>query len=91
MKNSYWLYIGLFLSLLVMALICGPHSCEWGNGVYFGFGVLVFLFLLFLPFLRKGLSTGQKISFALGIGCLWVVLWVAGFLLGDFRILCRLF
>ena len=40
MKNSYWLYIGLLLSLLVMVLICGPHSCEWGNGVYFGFAVV---------------------------------------------------
>lgn len=91
MKNSYWLYIGLFLSLLVMALICGPHSCEWGNAVYFSYGLFVLVLLLFLTFFRKGLSMGQKIGFALGLGLLWVVLWVAGFLLGDFRILCRLF
>ncbi|WP_373552142.1 hypothetical protein [Haliscomenobacter sp.] len=91
MKNLYLLYIGLLLSLLMMVLICGPHSCEWGNGVYFGFGVLVFLFLLLFPFLHKSLSMGQKIGSALGIGVLWLILWVGGFLLGDFSILCRLF
>lgn len=91
MKNYYWFYIGLLLSLLVMVLICGPHSCEWGNVVYFGYGLFVFVFLLFLPFLRKGFSIGKKIGFALGLALLWVILWVAGFLLGDFSILCRLF
>ena len=91
MKSDYLFYIGLLLSLLMMALICGPHSCEWGNAVYFGFGLFVFVLLLFLPFFRKGLSMWQKVGFALSIGLLWVVLWVGGFLLGDFSILCRLF
>lgn len=84
-------YNGLFISLLVMILICAPHSCEWGNSVYFGFGLLVFLFLLVFPFFNKGMSAGQKIGSALGVGVLWVTLWVLGFLIGDFSILCRLF
>jgi hypothetical protein len=91
MKHNYLLYLGFLLSLLVMILICAPHSCEWGNSLYFGFGFLVFLFLLLSPFFNKGMSAGQKIGSALGIGFLWVTLWVLGFLLGDFSILCRLF
>lgn len=91
MRKEYPLYLGLLISLLVMILICAPHSCEWGNNVYFYFGLAVFLLLLIGPFFQQNLGAGQKIGKALGISLLWVVLWVLGFLFGGFSLLCRLF
>lgn len=91
MKKLYLFYIGLVLCLLILSLVCGPHSCEWGNEVYFFFGFGALLILLFMPFFRKKLNLGQKVGSSLGISLLWVLLWVGGLVLGDFMILCRLF
>lgn len=91
MQKEYPLYIGLLISLLVMILICAPHSCEWGNTVYFYFGLAVGLALLIKPFFQQKLEMGQKVGRGIGISLLWIVVWVLGFLFGEFSLLCRLF
>lgn len=91
MQKEYPLYIGLLISLLVMILICAPYSCEWGNTVYFYFGLAVSLLLLIKPFFQQKLRIGQKMGKAFGLSFLWIVLWVLGFLFGEFSLLCRLF
>jgi hypothetical protein len=79
-------------ALLALALVAGPHACEWGWGVYFWAGLAAVLMLAAMPFLpwfkrrpgRAALQCSQLV--ALGCGT-----WVAGLFIADFQILCRLF
>ncbi len=91
MKRAYRLYLLLLLVQIILAVVCGPHSCEWGNTVYFSFGVaallLSFLFALFQKDWSRRKRIGTGLLFLLGCG----VLWCAGFMLGEFRIMCKLF
>lgn len=91
MKRAYRLYAVLLLACILLAVVCGPHSCEWGNQVYFYFGVTGLLLSFLFPFFQKDWS--RKKQFGIGVLFLLssVVVWCAGFLLGEFRIVCRLF
>jgi hypothetical protein len=91
MKKAYLLYGLLLLSTGILAIICGPHSCEWGNGVYFASGLGGLLLAILLPFLQKDWPRKKRIGkgllFLLGL----IIFWCAGFLLGEFRLFCRMF
>ena len=85
------LVIALQVFQLILAFICGPHSCEWGNAVYFYAGIVTLLALIVIPFFQSSCSPAKRMGFA----CLFLLsgtaVWVIGFIAGDFRIMCRLF
>lgn len=91
MKKAYRAYTVLLFLLVVLAIVCGPHSCEWGNTVYFFAGVAALVLCLFLPALQKEWSRRKRVGTALLFALGLVVFWCAAFLLGEFRIMCRLF
>lgn len=91
MKRAYRVYLLLLLAQVVLAIICGPHSCEWGNAVYFWAGVAALLLSLLAPQLQKEWPWGKRIGFGLLFLLGSVVVWCSGFMLGEFRIMCRMF
>lgn len=91
MKRAYVLYSVLLFVQIILAFVCGPHSCEWGNAVYFSFGVAGLLFSFLFPLLQKDWPQGKRILLAFLFLLGSAVLWCTGFMLGEFRIMCRLF
>ena len=91
MKRLYLLYIILLVAQIILAFICGPHSCEWGNSVYFYCGVVGLTLAFLLPLLQKAWPVNKRIGYSLLFLFGSVVTWCAGFMLGGFRIMCKLF
>ena len=91
MKKFYLLLVLLLVLEFILAAICGPYSCEWGNDVYFysGIGILPASFIL--PFFRKSWTAARRIGFGLLFVLAALVVWVIGFMVCDFRIMCRMF
>ncbi|MFT3705684.1 MAG: hypothetical protein QM802_25165 [Agriterribacter sp.] len=91
MKKISSPFIILIVIELMTAWICAPYSCEWGNSLYFYTGLIIAAISFVLPLLQKLWSIQKRI----GIGLLFLVgsmlIWVVGFMLFNFRIMCRLF
>jgi hypothetical protein len=90
--SKLYILFGVFCIIqIILAKICGPHSCEWGNKTYFWSGIIVLIASFLIPFSQHGLTVGKQ----LGIGFVFILLsaalWIAGFFLGGFRIICTLF
>jgi hypothetical protein len=81
----------MFCLQLLLAYICAPHSCEWGNGTYFYFGVGCAAVSFILPFFQKQWKIFKRVGLALVLALASAGLWIGGFMLFDFRIICRLF
>ena len=86
----YILLIGLYALQLVLAFFCGPYSCKWGNGVYFYSGVANLLLAFILPLLLEGGSLSHRFLFAILFLLGSALVWVAGFIAFDFKIICRM-
>ena len=91
MKRIYTWLIILLATEVLFVIICGPYSCEWGNTVYFYFGIAGLLVSFALPLIEKEWPLKKRVGFGLLFPVLWAVIWVAGFMLGGFRIMCKLF
>lgn len=91
MKRIYSLLIILVVIEFITASICAPYSCEWGNSTYFYTGLLLAAIALLLPFLQKPWSVQKRIGIGLLFALAIVIIWIIGFMLFDFRIMCRLF
>lgn len=91
MKTSFIIYVALVVIQFILAFICGPYSCEWGNNVYVGYGFIGLLLIFFFPFFKADWSLTQRFGYAFGFSLLWLLMWVLGFIAGDLRIMCRLF
>lgn len=91
MKKILILFSILAITQIILAIICAPYSCEWGNEVYFYFGVGAIIVSIFLPFIQKNYPLKKRIGFAILLPVLSVVLWVTEFMLFGFRIMCRMF
>ncbi|HKO80808.1 MAG TPA: hypothetical protein VJU78_10445 [Chitinophagaceae bacterium] len=91
MKKIYFLLIILLILEFLLALVCGPYSCDWGNTVYFYSGITFVLISFILPLLQKQWPTGKRIGFAFLFAMATLIVWLLGFIAGDFRIMCRLF
>jgi hypothetical protein len=90
--SKLYILFGIFCTIqIILAKICGPYSCEWGNKTYFWSGIIIVIASFLIPFLQQGIPVGKQ----LGLGFLFIILsaglWIAGFLLGSFRIICTLF
>jgi len=90
-RKIYAFYIALFAFQSIVAFICAPHSCEWGNEVYFDIGIICLVISFLLPFFQKGWTKGKRIGFGILFLLISVILWCAGFMIFDFKIFCRLF
>jgi hypothetical protein len=91
MKKAFRFYLLLQTVQLILAFVCGPHSCEWGNTVYFCFGVAALVLSFLFPLLQKDWKQKKRILFAFLFLPGSVVMWCAWFVLGEFRIMCRMF
>jgi hypothetical protein len=79
-------------ALFMFAFIAAPYSCEWGNEAYAWTGAGALLLLAVTPFLLgAGSSLLRRVGFALGLLAIGSAVWLAGFFMANFRIICRLF
>ena len=83
---------GLCATLLAVAFIASPHSCEWGLTVYSWTGVAIILALAAIPAcLLRNLGPWKLVFATLGFAALGVAAWVASLVVADMQIICRLF
>ncbi len=81
----------LCLALFAFAFLAGPSSCEWGLDAYFWVGVGLCVVLVALPWARlRQAPVRTRWLNALGWAGAGVGVWFAGFVLGGFRLMCRL-
>ena len=91
MKKTLALYCLISLSELILAYICGPHSCEGGLALYFYGGILFLIMSLALPFIKNPAHLPRKVVMAFILALLSALLWAGGFMMGNFRVICKLF
>ncbi|PKO91034.1 MAG: hypothetical protein CVU15_11560 [Betaproteobacteria bacterium HGW-Betaproteobacteria-1] len=81
-------WAGIFLSAFLIA----PRSCEGGLELYLLGGAVIVLVLSSLPFmLLRNKPLSSRLTIATLLGFITVLVWLAGFFIADFRIICRLF
>ncbi len=91
MKRMLLLLVTILITEIIIAIICGPYSCEWGNEVYFYSGVTLSAIMCVLPFLERTFTTKKRIAYSLLFIIISILTWCACFMLCGFKILCRLF
>ena len=91
MRKVYLVVAFVFLAQLIAAVICGPHSCEWGNTWYFAIGLCSMLFVIIAMLMQKHWDVVRRLGFAALFSFLSLLVWVTGFMTGEFSILCKLF
>lgn len=91
MRRIYTLLLILSVLQFVLAFICGPYSCEWGNNVYFCAGIVCLLAAAALPLFEKNLRTSKRLFLSFLFLLASLLVWAAGFMAADFRIICKLF
>jgi hypothetical protein len=91
LKRLTAVYLVLFAVQFLVAFICAPHSCEWGNAVYFYAGIFFLIVAFLLAFLQKKWTIGKRIALGILFLLISAVLWCAGFIIFNFSIICRLF
>jgi hypothetical protein len=84
-------YISLFVLQLLAAIICGPHSCEWGNTMYFFSGIACLATAFALYVMQTKCKLQKRVTMGLLMALMSVAFWCMGFILFDFRIICKLF
>ena len=82
-------YLLLFVSELIMALICAPHSCQWGNNLYFTYGCICLFICFLIPFFYK-ITLKAKLLSSIGLSFLNVIIWAVLFLACGLRVICKL-
>ena len=87
MKKPMLYWVVLFVLQFIVAVICAPYSCEWGNTVYFFTGVVCLFIAFLLSIFQKQWTFGKRLLVGLLMLLLSVVLWCAGFGLLDFKIM----
>jgi hypothetical protein len=79
-------------ALIALAFVAGPRSCDGGLTVYFFSGLGCFAAAIVAPFvLHRNLPASRRALTAAVLAGLVIVTWIAGFAMGGFRLLCRLF
>jgi hypothetical protein len=92
-SHAPWLAVaGVSLAILALAFVVAPRACEGGLELYFWVGVLALVGLFALPVVTR---TDRSMSSCFGYGLLFVLIgvgaWLAGMILANVRIICRLF
>ena len=80
------------IALFAFAFLAAPHSCQWGHEAYLWAGAGTLLMLGGMPFVA-GVSSSlrRRSGLALGLLVLGSAVWLAGFVVANFRIVCKLF
>lgn len=76
---------------IITAFIAGGYSCDGGLEVYLLTGVFALMASVFTIIWSDGLAKQQKFRYILLSFLLVIAIWLAGFFLGGFKILCKLF
>jgi hypothetical protein len=81
----------LCLALFGFAFVAAPHSRGWGLVAYVWAGAGVVIVLLVMPFLMQVMpELWQRLLFSLCLGSAGAVVWVAGLVASNMRIIFRL-
>ena len=87
----YFLFVVLNAIEIILAFICAPYSCDWGNTVYVYAGIFSIAVSFILPFLQRNLSIAKRIGYSFLFAFITVAVWVLCFMLCGFSIMCRMF
>jgi hypothetical protein len=90
-KSPFIIISIVYLGQMISAVLCAPHSCEWGLNAYFLTGVVCFIIALILPNIQKDWSLIKKLSFSIVFPISSLTLWIFAFFMENFRIMCHLF
>jgi multisubunit Na+/H+ antiporter MnhB subunit len=91
MKRPLALILILLITLLIGALLAGPHSCQGGLQGYLFYGLATTIGSVLIIALTRQLPKSRKLPYAFLTIAVFIVVWIAGIFLGDFNIVCRLF
>jgi len=91
MKKIFLLLIALLAIEIILAFICAPYSCDWGNTLYVYAGMFALVVSFLLAVLQKSWSTTKRIGYGFLFVLITAVVWIACFMLFNFSIMCRLF
>jgi hypothetical protein len=91
MKNVYFLLIALLATEIILGFICAPHSCDWGNTVFFYAGIVALFISLLLAILQTRWSGLKRIGFGLLFILITAIVWIACFMFLGFNLICRMF
>jgi hypothetical protein len=91
MNKTLIAYLVISVTELIVASIYGPRSCDGGFEIYFWTGIFCVIVSAGIPFTAKSETIKWKIGFSILLSIVSVLIWVGGFALGNFRIICRLF
>jgi hypothetical protein len=88
--GAWGLLAALCATLLILALQWGPRTCERGTEDYLlaGIAALVAAFAVPVALARTGLW--KRLALGVGFAAVCLAVWVGGWALGEFRLLCRL-
>ena len=89
--RSLALAVGLLAALMGGAFLAAPRSCAWGLQAYTVAGACAVLALAVLPFVAGPPVFRSRVGSAVFGVALGMAVWVAGLVLADFQLLCRLF
>ena len=75
-----------------LAYVFAPRACEGGFDLYVWSGIASLIALFALPFLaRVGHSVLGSVGWAFGLTTLGLGVWIAGLVMANVFVLCRLF
>jgi hypothetical protein len=93
-QNAVRLTLASAIGVIVFAaaFFAAPRSCDGGLTFYFWLGVASLVFLSALPFIKPaGNAVGMRLGWSLGFTTVGAAVWIAGLVLANVRIMCRLF
>ena len=93
-QNAVRLTLALAIGVIVFAsaFFAAPRSCDGGLTFYFWLGVASLVILSALPFIKPaGNTVAIRLAWSLGFTTFGAAVWIAGLVLANVRIMCRLF
>lgn len=77
-------------TLLWLAMRWGPRTCEGGTEDYLLAGIAALAVAFAAPVALARLAVWKRLALGLGFAVACLSVWIGGWVLGEFRLLCRL-
>lgn len=90
-RRAWLVLAALGAGTLGLVLAYGPRSCEGGLEVYLLGGLAAVVAAFAVPVVAARLALWKRLAAGAGFAVTILAVWVAGWNLGGFRLLCRLF